>query len=64
LKVGAMTYVENVLDRLHGELLVESVESSRASAPVLSLTVSGVVFLLSLALLLDSLFDRGGPFIL
>jgi hypothetical protein len=59
-----MTYVENVFDRLHGELLVESVESRRSSAPVLGLTISGVVLLLSLALLLDSLFDRGSPFIL
>ena len=58
------TYLEDLLDGWHGELLVECVKGGRASTPVLGLTISCVVLLYTLLLLVDSILDSLSPLVL
>jgi hypothetical protein len=64
LVFGEKTYLEDLLDGRHGQLLVEGVEGGGAGAPVLGLTVCGVVFLHTLLLLVDGVLDSLSPLVL
>ena len=59
-----ISYLEDLLDVGHRQLLEESVECGGAGTPVLSLTIGCVVFLDSVLFLVNGLFDGLCPFIL
>jgi hypothetical protein len=59
-----VSYLEDLLDIGHCQLLEESVECGGAGTPVLSFTICSVVFLDSVLFLVNGLFDSLCPFIL
>ena len=59
-----ISYLEDLLDVGHRQLLEEGVKGGGAGTPVLCFTIGGVVFLNSVLFFVNSLFDGCSPFIL